>query len=220
MILHCLSLAFWISSAISAEHFEETDERMSKVNIADVIESMISKEVFKCVKHSKPMDCGEVLENGYAESGVYTIWPRSRFANCASLEVYCDLKTAGGGWTVIQRRGDFGNAQNYFDKTWNDYKEGFGILRREFWLGDALTPHSGRVFYTKDNPNVPGDVKLGNVRHTGGWWFNTFPSSSLNGLNNNGENHSNVHQGMSWNNFGGYTSSLVSSEIKIRPKNL
>ncbi|GFQ92271.1 hypothetical protein TNCT_349331, partial [Trichonephila clavata] len=32
------------------------------------------------------------------------------------------------------QRGDFGNAQNYFDKTWKDYKDGFGNLKREFWL--------------------------------------------------------------------------------------
>ncbi|GFX72046.1 techylectin-5A [Trichonephila clavipes] len=218
MILHCISLLFWILPAITCEKFEETEEKGGLVNVADVIESLNSKEVFKCVKHSKPMDCKEVLENGNTESGVYTIWPRSRHANCEAIEVYCDLETAGGGWTVIQRRGDYGNAQNYFDKTWKDYKEGFGNLRWEFWLGDALTPHSGKEFYTKDQPNTPSDVKHGAVTHTGGWWFNTFTSSTLNGLNNNGEKLSNVQQGMSWNPFGGYSGSLVFSEIKVRPR--
>ncbi|GFR21121.1 techylectin-5A [Trichonephila clavata] len=260
---------------MTCEKFEETDERGIKANVADVLESLNSKDVFKCVKHSKPIDCKEVLENGNTESGVYTIWPRSRSAHCAAIEVYCDLETAGGGWTVIQRRGDYGNAQNYFDKTWKDYKEGFGNLRGEFWLGnenivaitgqalysirfdmknkegksvfavyesfwiddesqkyklhlqdysgnagDALTPHSGKEFYTKDQPNKPSDVKLGEVKHTGGWWFNTFTSSTLNGLNNNGEKLSNVQQGMSWNPFGGYSGSLVFSEIKVRPGRL
>ncbi|GBO14458.1 hypothetical protein AVEN_11684-1 [Araneus ventricosus] len=46
------------------------------------------------------MDSAEVMENGNTESRVYTIWPRSSFAECASIEVQCDLVTDGGGWTV------------------------------------------------------------------------------------------------------------------------
>ncbi|GBO19005.1 hypothetical protein AVEN_177028-1 [Araneus ventricosus] len=33
------------------------------------------------------MDCAEVLENGNTESRVHTIWSRSRFAECASIDV-------------------------------------------------------------------------------------------------------------------------------------
>jgi hypothetical protein len=32
-----------------------------------------------------------------------------------------------GGWTVIQSRGQFQNAANYFYKGWADYVKGFGV---------------------------------------------------------------------------------------------
>ncbi|GIY45582.1 techylectin-5A, partial [Caerostris extrusa] len=41
----------------------------------------------------------------------------------------------GEGWTVIQRRGKFPKKQN-FNLKWEDYKNGFGDLMQEFWLGN------------------------------------------------------------------------------------
>ena len=50
----------------------------------------------------------------------------------ASLEVYCDMHTDGGGWTVFQRRQ---NGATDFYRGWNDYKNGFGDLNGNCWLG-------------------------------------------------------------------------------------
>ena len=54
-------------------------------------------------------------------------------------KVYCDMDDGPGGWTVIQRRQPSCLPADLFYKNWSEYKEGFGDLRSEFWLGlDAI----------------------------------------------------------------------------------
>ncbi|KAG8178280.1 hypothetical protein JTE90_001316 [Oedothorax gibbosus] len=88
------------------------------------------------VNSSRPVDCEEVLRRGQKQSGVYTVWPRSRIIGDRSLEVYCDMDTDGGGWLVLQRRGNFNRPNDYFFKDWISYKNGFGDIEKDFWLGN------------------------------------------------------------------------------------
>ncbi|XP_055085342.1 microfibril-associated glycoprotein 4-like isoform X1 [Periophthalmus magnuspinnatus] len=48
------------------------------------------------------------------------------------MKAFCDMKTDGGGWTVIQRRMD--GTVNFY-RPWNQYKTGFGEADGEHWLG-------------------------------------------------------------------------------------
>ena len=44
-------------------------------------------------------------------------------------------RCSNGGWTVILRRKADVSQQVNFNRTWNDYKHGFGDLNTEFWYG-------------------------------------------------------------------------------------
>ncbi|XP_049549378.1 fibrinogen-like protein A [Anopheles darlingi] len=48
------------------------------------------------------------------------------------FEVYCEQEKFGGGWIVMQFRFD-GSLDFY--RGWNEFRDGFGDLNKEFWLG-------------------------------------------------------------------------------------
>ncbi|XP_037779578.1 uncharacterized protein LOC119576102 isoform X6 [Penaeus monodon] len=83
-------------------------------------------------------DCTDLLSQGYNRRIVFNFNPDSqRHSNGHDyFHRYCDQETAGGGWTVIQRRGMFGQPFDNFTKSWRDYRLGFGDLSREFWWGN------------------------------------------------------------------------------------
>ncbi|PFX13825.1 ryncolin-4-like [Stylophora pistillata] len=80
-------------------------------------------------RNERAKSCAELQQRGQTISGVFTIDPDGSGA----FDVYCDQTTAGGGWTVFQRRM---NRSVNFNRTLEDYKRGFGnFLIGEFWLG-------------------------------------------------------------------------------------
>uniref|UniRef100_A0A673ADN0 Angiopoietin-1 n=1 Tax=Sphaeramia orbicularis TaxID=375764 RepID=A0A673ADN0_9TELE len=76
-------------------------------------------------------DCADLYQAGFHKNGVYTIQINPQ----DNKKVYCNMETAGGGWTVIQRRED-GSVD--FQRTWKEYKMGFGSVLSEHWLGNEF----------------------------------------------------------------------------------
>uniref|UniRef100_A0A674N5A6 Angiopoietin 1 n=1 Tax=Takifugu rubripes TaxID=31033 RepID=A0A674N5A6_TAKRU len=80
-------------------------------------------------EEKKVRDCADLYQAGIQKNGLYTIHINPQ----ETKKVYCNMESAGGGWTVIQRRED-GSVD--FQRTWKEYKTGFGSLTAEHWLGN------------------------------------------------------------------------------------
>ena len=64
------------------------------------------------------------------DRGIFRIRPR---LSSKPFDVLCLFEQQSIGWTVIQQRS---NGSVNFYRGWNEYRNGFGDLQTEFWLGN------------------------------------------------------------------------------------
>ncbi|CAL1287175.1 unnamed protein product [Larinioides sclopetarius] len=192
-----------------------------------------------------PIDCADVLSSGQNESGVYTVWPKNRVIEGRPLNVFCDMDTDGGGWTVrylflILRNDSIFALSNQrlcsirFDLKAVDGEERYALYDT-FWIDDELNnytlhikdfsgtagdsinyKHDNQKFSTKDRDNDRHKNSCANV-YKGGWWYNACHDSNLNGVYHRGP-HESLADGVNWKSFRGHKESLDTTEMKIRPK--
>lgn len=89
-----------------------------------------------------PTSCAHILDDDPdASDGVFMIDPDGP-GGLAPFDVLCDMSTGGGGWTLIARN-DATDTFVTFDRDWNEYKEGFGMLAEgaRGWLGNDRIHH-------------------------------------------------------------------------------
>lgn len=111
-----------------------------------------------------PKDCSSMNEGGILPSGVMVIYPRGSFS---TVQVFCDADT-DGAWTVIQKRF---NGSVDFNRSWDDYKYGFGSVDSEYWLGNEFI----HLLTSKDNYSL----KIEMVDIYGKFWVATYDSFHL-----------------------------------------
>ncbi|XP_062579555.1 fibrinogen-like protein 1 isoform X1 [Saccostrea cucullata] len=118
------------------------------------------------LKYSSPFDCWEVFHNGYNTTGIYQIYPWGTSGK--SIDALCNMDVEPKGWTVFQWRYPW--TEN-FTRNWKEYKNGFGNVSSEFWLGNEIlhlltTPHR-TLFY------------IGITSTYGGSWYERFDNMKI-----------------------------------------
>jgi len=129
-------------------------------------------------------DCS--FYKGIRTSGIYNINPDGK----DPFQVFCDMDTSNGGWTVIQRRTD--GSVDFF-KNWVDYKFGFGSLRNEFWLGNE------KIYRLTKRKNMM--IRFDLEDFDGNKKYAEYRSFYIDGENDNYRLHVNSYSGTAGDSF-------------------
>ena len=113
----------------------------------------------KCTGFEYPRHCNDFsrIRKPPADNGFTIIRPDDGEA----FPVYCNMRKFGGGWTRILTRY---SRQMSFSLDWNAYKNGFGYLSSDGWLGLEKIHR-----LTKNKPATPYIIKIltGIIHNTG-----------------------------------------------------
>nr|XP_029720512.1 ficolin-3-like [Aedes albopictus] len=103
--------------------FEKNSNQMSKIQ--NTVGAM--KTDLTLIKTLVPSESCKQLSS--TMSGKFQLRP---FKGENTIDVYCEQAAFGGGWLVFQRR--FDGSVDFF-RNWTQYRNGFGDVGGEFWLG-------------------------------------------------------------------------------------
>ncbi|XP_022225279.2 ficolin-1 [Drosophila obscura] len=132
-----MKLPFWCAFCClavclrSVESLDLVEQLEAIYEKADTLLSSLKDELQQHTNRSHktinllPTSC---LTPAIARSGLHTV----EVPGLEPFAVFCETQLAGPGWTVIQRRTN--GSLNFF-RNWEEYKQGFGDLEGEFFLG-------------------------------------------------------------------------------------
>ncbi|KAL7851912.1 hypothetical protein SRHO_G00176970 [Serrasalmus rhombeus] len=174
-----------------------------------------------------PLDCEDIFNNGSSHSGVYTIYPKGPEK---AVQVYCDMGC---------------NEYDSHKDGKRTYKNGFGNLSGEYWLGletmflltyankyelsvDMEDFEGGSAYaqyssFSVDSEtlrymlHIKGYINGGADTYSGGFWYGYWPCHYT---NPNGQyklgNVGSSYTGVMWGCWRGYNYSLKTIVMKIR----
>ncbi|XP_070782788.1 microfibril-associated glycoprotein 4-like [Enoplosus armatus] len=100
------------------------------MELVSVVFLLLAPVLTSCTPLVLPLDCSDIYNHdNSSHSGVYTIYP---IGATSAVQVYCDMESQQGGWTIFQRRMD--GSVNFY-RPWDQYQMGFGNAAGEYWLG-------------------------------------------------------------------------------------
>ncbi|XP_072019608.1 uncharacterized protein [Amphiura filiformis] len=104
----------------------------------EIVDEVLEPESFRRNTPLEARDCNDVAaQYRNISSGLFYLKPHlfpvsQKEKDVKTFAAYCDMETDGGRWTVIQRRQ--GPLVGFY-RGWEEYKNGFGFLDGDHWLG-------------------------------------------------------------------------------------
>ncbi|XP_071122913.1 microfibril-associated glycoprotein 4-like isoform X2 [Mytilus edulis] len=135
VLLTLMSLGQIVIMMIQFLHISKEQESMKNItqtntNHIQKIETEADQskdtiDYLRSIQNREAKECSEIVSD---VDGVYFIYPVNLNTR---VRVYCIMENRKKKWTVLQRRS---NETVSFDRSWNDYRDGFGSAYGEYWL--------------------------------------------------------------------------------------
>ncbi|KAG7259352.1 hypothetical protein CRUP_032802 [Coryphaenoides rupestris] len=143
----------------------EAESKYSEINNRVEILQLQGAQSITQTSSDVMYDCASLYAKSYRISGEYKL-PKDDFLRTPELTVFCDMDTKGGGWTVIQRRRV---GLTSFDRDWKQYRNGFGTIRGDFWLGNEhifrLTRQPSTLRIEMEASDWEGETRFAEYSH-------------------------------------------------------